>query len=293
MVIKKTIGDYIFDCFNYALLFALSVMTLYPFLYVFFASLSSGTLLTQHAGILLSPLGTNLDSYRFVLMNPLISSGYRNTIFIVVVGTLANVISTSIAAYVMSRKDFYWKKLLMGFIFFTMFFGGGLIPSYLLIRSLGMLGSFSALIIPGLISTYNMIIMRTAFQEIPDELIESSRLDGANEFLILFRIVLPLSMPTIAVMLLRFGVGHWNSWFGALIYVGSDRGMWPLQLVLRQILIENDTSEMMAGVLEDRAELSATIKYATIMVATIPVLMIYPFLQRYFTKGVMIGSLKG
>jgi putative aldouronate transport system permease protein len=293
MVIKRTIGDYVFDTANYAILLLLSLVTLYPFLYVLFASLSDGTLITQHSGVLLWPLKATLVAYESVLANPLISSGYRNTIFIVVVGTVANVFCTSLAAYVISRKDFYWRKMLTGFILFTMFFGGGLIPSYLLIRNLGMMGSLSALIVPGLIGTYNMIIMRTAFQELPEDLIESSRLDGANEVLILFRIVLPLCMPTIAVMLLRFGVGHWNAWFGAMIYVGSERGLWPLQLVLRNILIENDQRDMMTGVLEDRAQLAATIKYATIIVATIPILLIYPFLQRYFTKGVMIGSLKG
>lgn len=293
MVIKRTIGDYIFDLTNYILLAALTLITLYPFLYVIFASLSSADELTAHSGLLLKPLEFSLDAYKAVLKNPIIYSGYRNTIFIVVVGTAYNIIMTSMGAFVLSRKNFFWRTPITIMIIFTMFFGGGLIPSFLLVQKLGLMNKIWALIIPGAIGTWNLIIMRTAFQGIPDSLVESAHIDGANDLVILFKIILPLSLPTIAVMVLYYGVGHWNAWFSAMIYL-RKRDLWPLQLALREILIANRTDEMMSGTIApDRESIGETIKYATIMVATLPILAAYPFLQKYFVKGVMIGALKG
>lgn len=180
----------------------------------------------------------------------------------------------------------------MFFIVFTMFFSGGLIPSYLLVTGLGMLDSLWALIIPGAVSAFNLIIMRTAFQGIPVSLEESAKLDGANDFTVLVRIILPLSLTVIAVMILFYGVGHWNSWFGALIYL-RDRDLYPLQLVLLEILITNSTDSMLtAAGPADKMPIGETIKYATIIVATVPILLLYPFLQKYFVKGVMIGAIK-
>ncbi|MBU5671309.1 carbohydrate ABC transporter permease [Paenibacillus brevis] len=293
MVVRKTVGDYVFDSLNVIILAALAVITAYPFIYVVFASLSSADELTAHSGLLLKPLNFSLEAYKAVLENPIIYSGYMNTLFIVVVGTTYNIIMTSMGAFVLSRKDFFWRKLITIMIVFTMFFGGGLIPNFLLVKNLGLMDSLWALIIPGAIGTWNLIIMRTAFQGIPSGLVESAHIDGANDFVILFRIILPLALPTIAVMVLYYGVGHWNSWFGAMIYL-RDRELWPLQLVLREILISNSTDEMMSGtVAQDRAAIGETIKYATIMVATLPILLVYPFLQKYFVKGVMVGALKG
>lgn len=186
-----------------------------------------------------------------------------------------------------------WKNPIMFLIVFTMFFNGGLIPTYLLVNNLGLLDSRWALIIPSAMSAYNLIIMRTSFQGIPVSLEESAKLDGANDFTVLFRIVLPLSMPVVAVMILFYGVGHWNSWFNALIYLRT-RDLYPLQLILREILITNSTDSMMTGVGgADKMPIGETIKYATIIVATIPILLLYPFLQKYFVKGVMIGAIKG
>lgn len=293
MVIKKTWGEKIFDVVNVLIMLLLVVICVYPILYVFFASLSDSDKLLAHSGLLLKPLGFNIDAYMKVFKNPDIIRGYGNTIFIVVVGVFLNVFITSLGAYVLSRKDAYFKGILMKLITFTMFFGGGLIPMYLTIKDLGLLNKIWALIIPGLISTYNLIIMRTSFMAIPDSLEESAKLDGANDFTILFRIILPLSKPVIAVMVLYYGVSHWNSWFSAMVYL-RDRTLYPLQLILREILINNSTANMTgtAGIGE-AALIGESIKYATIMVATLPILAVYPFLQKYFVKGVMIGALKG
>lgn len=197
---------------------------------------------------------------------------------------------TALAAYGLSRKGVLLSNGIMFLITFTMFFGGGLIPSYLLIKDLGLINSRWALLLPGMIGTTNLIIMRTSFKAIPVSLEESARLDGANDFVILFRIIIPLSMPVIAVMTLYYGVGHWNSWFNAMIYL-QDRNLFPLQLILREILIDNST-DVIELESNDSEPIAETIKYATIMVATIPILFIYPFIQKYFVKGVMIGAIK-
>jgi putative aldouronate transport system permease protein len=248
----------------------------------------------SHTGLLLSPQGFNLDAYAKVFQNPNIVGGYINTIVIVAGGTLLNLFMTSLGAYVLSRKGVPWTRTVMLVIVFTMFFSGGLIPMYLLVNNWLDLGnSLLALIIPGLISTWNLIILRTSFEAIPDGLIESARMDGAQDFTILFRIVLPLSLPVMAVMVLFYGVSHWNSWFSAMIYL-RDRELFPLQLILREILIQNSTAYMSGDASASDVEaVGESIKYATIIVATLPILAVYPFLQKYFVKGVMIGSIKG
>lgn len=293
MVEKKTVGEIVFDVCNVVFLVLLTFACVYPLLYVIFASLSDGNEFMAHSGILLKPLGFSLLAYQKVLENNDIKTGYMNTIFIVVVGVTLNVVMTALGAYVLSRKDLFFKKILAKFIVFTMFFSGGLIPMYLTVKGIGLLDNIWALIIPGLISTYNMIIMRTSFEAIPDSLVESANIDGANDFTILFKIILPLSKPVIAVMVLYYGVAHWNAWFNAMIYI-KTRSLYPLQLVLREILIANTTESMTGGTGSDNAAyIAETIKYATVMVATIPILFVYPFLQKYFVKGVMIGAVKG
>ncbi|SMG56632.1 carbohydrate ABC transporter permease [Paenibacillus aquistagni] len=289
---KTTIGEKCFVAVNTLFMLLLCFVTLYPFIYVFFASLSNPAALASHRGLLLLPLDLNMNAYKAVFDNPMITTGYRNTIFYVVCGTAINLLLTALGAYVLSRRNLYFKNMLMLLIVITMFFGGGLIPTYLLINKLGMLNSVWALLIPGAISTFNMIIMRTGFQAVPISLEESARMDGANDLVILFRIIIPLSMPVIAVMILWYAVGHWNSYFSALIYL-RDRELFPLQLVLREILITNSTDSMMtdAGA-QDRIAIAETIKYATIIVSTLPILLLYPFLQKYFVKGVLIGAIK-
>ncbi|RAV11914.1 carbohydrate ABC transporter permease [Paenibacillus contaminans] len=291
-MMKRTAGEHVFDALNALLLVLLSIATLYPMLYVLFSSVSDPAQLLKHRGLLFLPQGFSLDAYKAVFRNPNIITGYVNTLFYVGVGTTLNILMTALAAYGLSRKHVMWKNPVMFMIVFTMFFGGGLIPSYLLVQNLGMLDTRWALIIPGAVSAYYIIIMRTAFQGIPESLEESARIDGANDFTILFRIVLPLSMPVIAVMVLFYGVGHWNSWFGALIYL-RDRDLFPLQMVLREILIQNNTEKMLTSTATvEKAQVGETIKYATIMAATLPILFLYPFLQKYFVKGVLIGAIK-
>jgi len=199
---------------------------------------------------------------------------------------------TSFGAYALSRKSLQYRKPLMLFIIFTMFFSGGLIPLYLTVKGAGLIDSLWALIIPQAINTFNLILMKTAFEAIPDALEESAKIDGANDFVILFKIVLPLSMPVIAVMLLYYGVSHWNSWFQAMIFL-QERSLYPLQLVLREILLQGEATANSGASDGDAAMLAATLKYATIIVATVPILCVYPFLQKYFVKGALIGAIKG
>ncbi|MGN1069807.1 MAG: carbohydrate ABC transporter permease, partial [Candidatus Fimadaptatus sp.] len=257
-------------------------------------SLSDPASMVAHSGVLLGPVGgVTFSSYEMVLSNSGIGTGYRNTLFLVIVGTAINVVMTSFGAYVLSRRGYMGKRFLNFFVVFTMFFGGGLIPFYLTVKSVGLLDSLWALILPKCIATYNMIIMRTAFQGVPDSIEESAHLDGANDFTILFRMFWPLTLPTMAVMILFYAVDHWNAWFNAMIFI-QTRALFPLQLILREILISSDTSQMTTGVggLETGI-VGETIKYSTIIVATVPVLVVYPFLQRYFVQGIMIGAVKG
>lgn len=295
MSIKTSVGEKVFDIFNIFVMLLVIVVTIYPLLHVVFASLSDGTQLMTHQGILLHPLGFSTKAYGLVFRNPMIIRGYVNTLILVVGGVTVNIIFTTIAAYFVSRKNVMWSKTLMILIIITMYFNGGLIPNYLNIRQLGLYDTLWSLILPGAISTFNMIIMRTAFLAVPDSLEESARIDGANHFIILFRILVPLTMPTVAVLILYYAVGHWNGWFNAMIYLKS-RTNFPLQLILREILINNDSTSIAAGATGDAGDqlsISETIRYATVIVATLPILCVYPFLQKYFVKGVMIGAVKG
>ncbi|MUG65657.1 ABC transporter permease subunit [Paenibacillus campinasensis] len=292
MVHKKSLGEHAFDIANVVMLFTLSVVTLYPILYVLFASISDPNLFVQHRGILWWPKGFSLDSYKMVFENPNILNSYLNTLFYVGVGTTLNIVMTALGAYGLSRRNVMWSSLIMILIVMTMFFDGGLIPKYLIVRGLGLTDTYLALIIPSAMTTWNLIVMRTAFQSVPVSLEEAARIDGANDWTILCRVVVPLSMPVIAVMILFYGVWHWNKWFDALIYL-RDRDLFPLQLILREILVQNDTNSMMTSVGgSDRMPVAETIKYATVMVATLPILFLYPFLQKYFVKGVMVGAIK-
>ncbi len=286
-------GERLFGIGNVAFLTVLMIVMIYPLLFVLFASLSNANELTQHRGLLFAPIDFTLEAYRRVLQNPLILSGYRNTLFIVIVGTSLNVFMTALGAYALSRRNVLFKNPIMFFIVFTMFFSGGLIPSYLLVgQTLHMQDTLWALIIPGAMSTLNLIIMRTAFNAVPVSLEEAARMDGANDWTILFRIVIPLSWPVVAVMILFYGVGHWNAFFSALVYL-RDRDLYPLQLVLREILISSNVQNMTTDVASgDVLAIGETIKYATIIVATAPILFVYPYLQRYFVKGVTIGAIK-
>lgn len=292
MLNKVSVSERCFDYINTVLLLLLMVLTVYPLLYVAFASVSDAGSLMGHKGILWRPIGFSLDAYTNVFRNPMILKGYGNTLFVVLMGLALNITLTAFGAYALSRKSLQYRKPLMLFIIFTMFFSGGLIPLYLTVKGVGLVDSLWALIIPQAINTFNLILMKTAFEAIPDALEESAKMDGANDFVILFRIVLPLSMPVIAVMLLYYGVSHWNSWFNAMIFL-QERSLYPLQLVLREILLQGEANANTGASDGDAAMLAATLKYATIIVATVPILFVYPFLQKYFVKGALIGAIKG
>lgn len=290
---RVSLGEHIFRVCNTLFLSALMIVTMYPILYVAFASFSEPALMMAHKGILWKPLGFSLETYGAVFSNPMILLGYRNTLFIVIVGVALNLLLTSFAAYALSRKTLEYRKQLTLFIVFTMFFSGGLIPFYLLVRGLGITDTLWALILPTAISAFNLIIMRTSFEAVPDALEESAKIDGANDFVILFRIFLPLCKPVLAVVGLYYGVSHWNSWFNAMIFL-QDRSLYPLQLILREILIIGEASSMAEGASQDEIIiLGETLKYATIMVATLPIFLVYPLLQKYFVKGALIGAIKG
>ena len=294
MKIKRSKAEQAFNIFNIILMFVLMVVTLYPLVYVLFASLSDASKLMQHSGLLFKPLGLNLSSYKIVIQDRQILSGYMNTIIVVVAGGLISMVLTILGAYTLSRKNLYWGKMISMIVIIPMFFSGGLIPFYLLVKNLGMLDSLWALILPTALSTYNMMIMRTALAGVPKALEEAAEIDGANPLVVLFRILIPLTIPTIAVLILYYAVANWNSWFNAMLFLPKAKEKWPLQLVLRNLLIQNQTDDLTSGVAAaDKFSVSETIKYATIIVSTLPILCLYPFLQKYFLKGVMVGSVKG
>src|SRR3982075_838314 len=290
---RQTHGERALSTLNIVLLLGLVVITAYPLLYVVFASLSEPSQLVANRGALLRPLGLTLEAYRLVLQNPMIAIGYRNTLFYVIAGTALNVGLTCLGAYALSRRNVMFKTPIMILIIFTLFFNGGLIPTFLLVgQTLQMQDSVWALIVPTAINTWNLIILKTAFESVPVSLVEAARIDGANDFTILFRVILPLSLPALAVVVLFYAVAHWNAYFYALVLIHS-RDLYPLQLVLREILITSNVESMTTGVSSgDQFQVGQTIKYATIVVATLPIVAIYPFLQKYFVKGALIGAIK-
>lgn len=294
MIIKESKGRRVFNAVNILIMFLLIIIMAYPMYYVVMASFSNSNELMRHTGVLLKPLGFNLNAFKSVFYNPNILRGYKNTLIILVIGTAVNMAMTSLTAYALSRKGLMFGNAITMFIVFTMFFGGGLIPTYLLVNSLGIMNTYWAVILPGAMSTYNFIIMRTGFAAVPESLEEAARIDGASHPIILIKIFIPLAKATMAVILLYYVVGHWNSWFAAMIYMQKRRDLQPLQLVLRGILIANDTASMQGGELGvDQEAIGESIKYAVIVVSTLPILVVYPFLQKYFVQGVMIGAVKG
>lgn len=294
MKIKDSLGVKIFQVVNYIILSLLVVVTLYPIVHVFMASFSNGNDLMAHTGPLLWPLRPNVQAFKLVFEDGQLFRSYGNTIYICVVSLVINMIMTAFGAYFLTRKEAIGRGVIMALIMVTMYFGGGLIPSYLVVQTLGLYNTYWALILPGAIGTYNMIVLRTAFAAIPESLYEAARIDGAGHFRILSQLMVPLAKASLAVITLYYLVGHWNAWFGASIYL-EDKERYPLQLFLREILIKNDTTSMTAdiGLGEETAAASEALKYAIIVVSVVPVLCVYPFLQKYFAKGVMVGAVKG
>ena len=296
MKIKASPSRTAFIIFNYCFLTLLGLAFIVPVWHVVMASFSDAATLTSHTGIVWWPLGEmTLGGYRIVLSSPSILSGYANTAFYVIVGTVISMVLSIMGAYALSRKSMRYRNVFMLFISFTMLFNGGMIPTYMVVKNVVHLYDTRwAVIIPTAISVFNLIILRTGFQQVPESLIESAKLDGAKEWTIMFRIIVPLSKATIAVIILYYAVGLWNSWFPAMIYL-KGRDKYPLQLILREILLLNDTGVMTtsADAIKNVQLERNLVKYCTIIVSTLPIMCFYPFIQKYFTKGVMIGAVKG
>ena len=293
MIEQKTLGSRAFTLVNTLLLVLLSLFFLYPMWYVLVGSISDPFSLFVSNDLLLLPKGFSLKGYEQVFKNPNILSGYKNTLWYLSVGTVCNVLATSLGAYVLSRPNLMLKKFFSLSVVVTMYFGGGLIPTFLTVKMLGLYNSWLALILPGLIGTWNMIVMRTSFTALPASIEESARIDGANDFVILFRIILPCAKATLAVIVLYYAVSYWNNWFNAMIYL-KDKNKYPLQLFLREILLANTANGATAEGFEesDMLYLEDVVRYATIIISTLPILCAYPFCQKYFLKGVMMGSVK-
>lgn len=296
MVRNKTLGYRIFLVFDYIILGVIALLCLLPVVHVAFASFSDPAWVMNQSGLILWPHGFTLSGYKLVLGTKTIMTGYANTIFYVFSATALGLLITVLGAYPLSRKECLWSNTIMLFISFTMLFNGGMIATYVVIRSLGLMDTRAAMILPSCVSAFNLILVRTAMSSVPRELDESAMLDGAGPVRILFQIYMPLIKATIATVILYYAVGHWNSWFNASLYL-KDRAKFPLQLILQEILVANDTSAANATSSADLTGVAdlykQLVKYCTIMVATVPVLCFYPFVMKYFKKGVMIGSIKG
>ena len=293
--IRETGVDRAFNYVNYAILAIFLVVILYPLIYVVSASLSDGAAVISGRVVLL-PVNFSLLAYQKIFAYERIWTGYGNSLFYAVVGTLVNVTMTLIAAYPLSRRDLPGKNIILGLFLFTLFFSGGLIPTYLLVKDLGLRNTRWALIIPQALSIFNLLIAITFMRtSIPHELLEASQLDGCSDFQYFARVLLPLSTPLIAVLALFYAIGHWNQFFAALLYL-TNKDLFPLQIILRDILISSQVDMNMMDDLQSMAAKEAMrelLKYALIVVASVPVLIIYPFAQRYFVKGIMLGSVKG
>lgn len=288
---RLTPGRVIFNIVNYTILTFLAAITLYPFLYVLAASLSDQSYLMQGKfGII--PVGFNLEAYKRVFEYPLLGRAYLNTVFYTIAGVAINMLLTACGAYPLSRNRFPGKSFFNFLITITMLFNGGLIPTFLVVKGLGMYNTVWALIIPFAINSWYLIILKTFFQQIPASIEESALIDGTNEIQCLFKIILPLSVPALLTITLFYAVLSWNAFFTAMIYL-KEKSMMPLQLLVRQIVLLDETDAVISDVGKGKDLASESVKHATIIVAALPIIMVYPFIQKYFVKGVMVGAIKG
>ncbi|MGV2966077.1 carbohydrate ABC transporter permease [Paenibacillus sp. AGC30] len=283
----------VFDIFNYVMLGILGILTVLPFLYIIGNSFATEAEITERSFFLI-PKVFSFSAYEYIFSSSTIFRSIGVSIFITVAGTLVNLFFTLTMAYPLSRSDFWGRNVMMNMVILSMLFGGGMIPTYLVIRGLGLLDSYWALMLPGAISAFNLIVVKNFFQQMPPGLEEAARIDGCSDLGVLWRIVLPLSKPVIATFALFYAVGHWNNFFSALLYI-SDSDKWPLQVMLRQIVLLSqasvgDMANMDPNFVQPPEQ---SIKMAVIVVGTIPILLVYPFLQKHFAKGVMLGSIKG
>ncbi len=290
---KKSFGEKFFDAANHIFMILIMIVTLYPCYYVLVASVSDPMQLYNGSGILLFPQGFDIGVYADVFEYKQLWVGYRNTIFYVLVGGGLSVVVTVMAAFALTRRELPFKNTIMMCIVFTMYFSGGLIPTYLVVKGVGILDTPLAMILPGLVSAYNLIITISYFKGLPYELEEAAKIDGASDYTILGKIMIPLAKPIIAVISLYYMVALWNNYFSAMIYL-QEPSLYPLQLILRDILISNDTASIGSGSnAGDAQSYAENLKYAIIVVSTVPILCLYPYIQKFFVKGVTIGAVKG
>ncbi len=291
---QEGIGSRIFDGINIGIMVVIIAVSIYPLIYLISKSLS-GVEYVKANLVYLYPRGFNLDAYRDVIKNTLFWISYKNTIVYTVIGTVLNLAFTSSMAFCLSRRELLFRKTITMLVIFTMFFGGGLIPNFLLVKWLGMYDTMWSLILPGTISTYNMIIVRTYMKTIPEDVIESVRIDGGNELQIFYKIILPLSKPVLATIGLFYAIGHWNSYFNAMIFLKTNI-KFPVQLVLKEMIVDQNMQSVSTAAYESLNQQPLTSEMlvaASIVITLIPVLIIYPFVQKFFVKGIMIGSVKG
>ncbi|WP_055105723.1 carbohydrate ABC transporter permease [Paenibacillus ihumii] len=288
----RSTGEKIFDAFNYVFLALFGLLAVLPFIFVISGSFATDAEITKRA-VFLIPRTFSLDAYKFIFSTDTIMRSIGVSIYVTVVGTIVNLFFTVTMAYPMARRNLMGRNMILNLVIFTMLFGGGMIPTYLVIRELHLLDTLNSLILPGAISAFNLIIVKNFFQELPPGLEEAAKIDGCNELSLLWRIVLPLSKPVLATFTLFYAVGHWNNFFSALLYI-NDPSKWPLQVMLRQIVMlsqsAGDLSSMDPTFVQPPEQ---SIKMAVIVVGTIPILCVYPFLQKHFAKGVLLGSIKG
>ncbi len=291
----NTLGGRIFDVCNYVILTLVALTTIAPFIYIIGASFATELELAQRP-LLIIPHDISFNAYEYIFSTNKIVSGFKNSIFITIAGTLINLFFTVTMAYAISKPRLRGRNFVLNMVIFSMFFGGGMIPSYIVTANLlNMKNTYWSVLLPGAISAYNMMIVKNFFQGIPQELEESASIDGCTDVGILWKIVLPLSLPVLATFGLFYAVGHWNSYFGAMIYMPGAREKWPLQVLLREIIILSNATVADSSALDPEfvQPPEQSVKMAVIVVSTVPIMCVYPFLQKYFVKGVMVGALKG
>ena len=293
MVQDKTLGNRIFNVLNYIVLGIFALATVLPFLYVISCSFATQEEIVQK-GFLLFPTKYSLSAYEYIFSTDSLTRSLMTTIYITLVGTFINIALTVLMAYPLAHAQIVGRKTILFLVTFTMLFNPGMIPGFMLVKSLGLLNSLWSLLLPGAISAFNLIILKNFFQQLPMELEESAKIDGCNDFVILLRIILPLSMPAIATFSLFYAVGQWNTFMAALLYI-NDSALWPIQVLLRQIVLMSsggagDSTTLNVELLQIEPQ---TVKMAVVVVATVPILLVYPFLQKHFVQGVMVGSIKG
>jgi len=293
MVQSKSVGDYIGKIILYTVLSAIAILCIIPFVHVIAASLSSPEYLSS-AGFILWPIKPNLDTYKYIFSTSTVFQGLSNTVYITVVGTIINMVMTILMAYPLSHSYLPGRNVINFLVVFTMMFTGGMIPNYIIVKSLGLVDTFWAVMLPGAINAFNLIVLRNFMSQIPDSMEEAARIDGCSEFRILVSIILPLSMASLATLTLFYAVAHWNQFQQPLMFL-NDSSKWPIQILLRQMVVLASGAGLGdSGAMEDNFSVpEQSVRMAVIVVSTVPILIVYPFLQKYFAKGVMVGSVKG